>query len=105
MLPSGAGEAVLLASAETNEVLGCAVARLPRPMAPGGEGEVASLHACSDFQGGGVGQALFNAAGVWLAAEGCRSMIVWRLAGNPAAQFCERLGGTPAARRVIGLGE
>ena len=105
MLPPVAGEAVLLATAETNEVLGYVVARLPRPMAPGGEGEVASLHVRSDSQGGGVGQALFNAACAWLASEGCRSMIVWVLDGNPADGFYEHLGGTPAGRRAIGLGE
>jgi GNAT superfamily N-acetyltransferase len=87
MLPSGAGEAVLLATTEADEALGYAVARVPRPMAPGGEGELVSLHVRSDSQGGGVGRALFDAACAWLAGEGCRSMIVWVLDGNPAVAF------------------
>ncbi len=105
MLPSEAGEAVLLATTETDEALGYAMARVPRAMAPGGEGELVSLHVRSDSQGGGVGKALFEAASAWLAGEGCRSMIVWVLDGNPAAAFYEHLSGTAAGRHVIGLGE
>lgn len=105
MLPSGAGETVLLATSGTGEVLGYAVARLPRPMTPGGEGEVVALHVRFDSQGVGVGKALLEAARAWLAGEGCRSMMVWVLDGNPATAFYEHMGGAPAGRRVIVLGE
>jgi GNAT superfamily N-acetyltransferase len=106
ILFSGAGETVLLATSRTGEVPGYAViARLPRPMTPGGEGKVVSLHVRFDSQGGGVGKALFEAAHAWLAGEGCRSMMVWLLDGNPATAFDEHLGGAPAGRRVIALGE
>ncbi|HEV7268789.1 MAG TPA: GNAT family N-acetyltransferase [Falsiroseomonas sp.] len=60
------------------------------------EGEVETLYVLDDFRERGVGRRLMRAMGAHLRVIGCRSVLVWVLADNPARYFYRRLGGRPA---------
>ena len=64
----------------------------------GFDGELFGLYVHPRAHRCGAGRALTSAAACYLAAAGCRSMVVWVLAGNPACGFYERLGGRLVAR-------
>jgi GNAT superfamily N-acetyltransferase len=59
-------------------------------------GEVYALYTLAGYQGQGAGGALLNDAFQTLRAEGCLTVIVRCLRGNPALRFYERMGGRVA---------
>lgn len=87
------GHGVLVAE-EGREVVGfCTVGR---PRTPGlADGEVETLYVADDHREQGHGRALLQAGAAWLARQGCGSVFLWVLAGNPSRFFYERLGGKP----------
>ncbi len=57
-------------------------------------GEIFELYLAPEYQGGGLGRRMFEAAQRDLAAHGYASFVVWALAGNDRAlAFYRRLGG------------
>jgi GNAT superfamily N-acetyltransferase len=67
-------------------------------------GELYLLYILRQFQGRGIGRALFDAAHLELARRGYADMLVWVLADNPARRFYEHLGGEPTAESSCALG-
>jgi ribosomal protein S18 acetylase RimI-like enzyme len=61
--------------------------------------EMYTLYVLSDWQGEGIGQALFRQSAEQLAADGHRNLVTWVLADNPSVGFYEWLGGIPVAER------
>src|SRR5271167_665426 len=57
-------------------------------------GEIFELYLAPEYQGGGLGRQMFEAAQRDLAAHGYSTFVVWALAGNDRALgFYRRLGG------------
>jgi GNAT superfamily N-acetyltransferase len=68
-------------------------------------GELYALYLLKEYQGRGIGSALFRTVAAQLVTLGMESMIVWALETNePACQFYRRLGGEPVARSSIDIG-
>lgn len=65
-------------------------ARLKNAPAPA---EVYTLYVAGDFQGQGIGRALFQTVLSGLAKKGHGSAFLWVLSENPSRFFYERLGG------------
>jgi ribosomal protein S18 acetylase RimI-like enzyme len=62
-------------------------------------GEIFELYVAPEYQGGGLGKRMFNAARDDMAAHGYLSFVVWALAGNDRAlEFYRRLGGAVVRR-------
>ncbi len=62
-------------------------------------GEIFELYLAPEYQGGGFGRRMFDAARKDLADHGYRSLIVWALAENDRASgFYKRLGGRVVRR-------
>ena len=57
-----------------------------------GEGEVTALYVLPDYQGYGIGQALWNASCERLREMDCPAVWVWTLARAAATRFYERQG-------------
>ncbi len=67
-------------------------------------GELFVLYVLRQWQGHGVGRALFDATYFELARRGHPDMLVWVLATNPARRFYEHLGGEPAGENFSEIG-
>ena len=92
LLSAGGAYIVLVAEAD-GVIAGYA---LGRPAPTGGapyDCELVALHVRREFQKQGVGSRLAAAMADALHDRGCRSLMLWVLADNPARRFYERLGG------------
>lgn len=68
-------------------------------------GEIFELYLSPEYQGGGFGRRMFDAARKDLAAHGYRSFVVWALAENWRAMgFYQRLGGRVVRRAPEAFG-
>ena len=88
-----------VAEGPDSRVVGFANAGRARPTNLPYDGEVYTLYVVPDHQGAGHGRRLLGALLSALWAAGCRSALVWVLAGNPARFFYEAMGGTLIATR------
>lgn len=96
---SRAGTIARVAEGPDSRVVGFANAGRARPTNQPYDGEVYTLYVLPDHQGAGHGQRLLGAMFSALSAAGCRSALVWVLAGNPARFFYEAIGGALIATR------
>jgi GNAT superfamily N-acetyltransferase len=78
---------------EDGRVVGFASGGPARADAPNHEGELYAVYLLKEYQGRGIGRALFDAVVRMLLQRGMRSMAIWVLADNPACGFYERMGG------------
>ncbi|MGV3526814.1 MAG: GNAT family N-acetyltransferase [Candidatus Sericytochromatia bacterium] len=70
------------------------------------EGEIQAIYLRPDFQGLGLGKALFQHMQQRLCEQGRRHQLVWVLTGNQrASQFYARQGGQPTLQRQVQIGE
>jgi len=86
-------EMLYVAEADAGAIVGYA---LGRPRASGGvqfASELVAMHVLPAYQRQGVGRQLFAATAAHLQQCGCRSLVVWVLALNPARTFYEQVGG------------
>ena len=88
-----------VAEGPDSRVVGFANAGRARPTNLPHDGEVYTLYVLPDHQGAGYGRGLLGALFSALRTAGCRSALVWVLAGNPARFFYEAMGGTLIATR------
>lgn len=91
--------------AETNgEIIGFAGHGHNRDPKSRFTGEIFTLYVLLDWQGFGLGKALFEQSRDTLAALGHDRMIIWVLAMNPATKFYEWQGGLTIAERDEPMG-
>ena len=88
-----------VAEGPDSRVVGFGNAGRARPTNLAYDGEVYTLYVLPDHQGAGHGRRLLGALFSALSAAGCRSALVWVLAGNPARFFYEAMGGILVATR------
>ena len=96
LLAEPAGDILLVAETEGGEIAGYALGR-PCPVEVTDTGaydaELVALHVRRAFQKQGLGRALVRAMAKALHGQGCASLVLFVLTGNPACTFYERLGG------------
>ena len=104
LLAEPTGDILLVAEIASGEIAGYAVGRpgpveIPAPQAGQGlpegayDAELVSLHVRRTMHKQGIGRALVRATARALQEQGCASLALFVLAGNPACGFYERLGG------------
>ncbi len=94
------GHVLLVAEDPAGDIAGFVSGGPARDPALGAVGEIYALYLLRQFQGRGIGRALFTACRAALAAAGLDGLAVSVLRANPARGFYVRMGGTPA-----GVGE
>ena len=104
LLAQPTGDVLLVAETDRGEIAGYAVGR-PGPvevpalqagkelLAGAYDAEMVSLHVRQTLQKRGIGRALVRSMAQALRSQGCTSLALFVLAGNPACKFYERLGG------------
>lgn len=70
----------------------------------GFEGELIAIYILQTAHKLGIGRRLVGDVVTALREEGCNSMMVWVLKGNPARGFYERLGGEYLKEKYIEIG-
>jgi GNAT superfamily N-acetyltransferase len=101
--PAG-GTFVYVAEDATGAIVGFAAGGPASDAVAGYDGELHSIYLLAAAQGHGLGRRLVAAVARRLAEQGMGSMLVWVLAGSPARQFYEALGGHPIAEQPIAIG-
>jgi GNAT superfamily N-acetyltransferase len=69
------------------------------------EAEIYALYLLDEFQGSGIGRALFLRLAGRLIRECGSSLIVWVLSENPSKYFYEAMGGRRVAHRSERMGD
>ena len=96
-------EVVYVAEADGGNVVGFASGAV-RVGNDSFDGELYTLYIFQEYQGRGIGRALFNTIASALHGQGAKTMILWVFAYNPACAFYEHLGGKMVDRRLIRKG-
>ena len=86
-------DVLLVAETDAGEVVGYALGRPKVSETPPYDGELLALHVRQSHQRQGIGTQLIAATAAHLAQAGCKSLILWTIAGNRARSLYERLGG------------
>jgi ribosomal protein S18 acetylase RimI-like enzyme len=82
-----------VAEADGVEIAGYALARAGPTAIASYDSELLALHVHPRRYRQGIGRQLVATVAVELARQGCTSLILWMMEGNPARGFYERLGG------------
>jgi len=104
LLERHAGVLVVADSTEDG-IVGFAAGGAERTGAFGVDGELMALYVLASHHGQGIGRKLTVDLARRLGDNGRTGMIVWVLADNPARDFYEHLGGTPAGEQLIAVGD
>ena len=70
-----------------------------------GNGEIAAFYVRPNYQGHGIGRALWDEGLNDLRARGCASVDVWVLSRGPAVSFYEKMGCLKFGEEVFSLGD
>lgn len=95
------GNAHLVATLASGEIVGFAVCGPNREADSEYAGELGAIYVLKSSQGHGVGTSLVREAARHLLSISLDSMLVWVLEQNPYRRFYEKLGGLNARRRVV----
>lgn len=106
LMASGSSDILLVAESDGGQIAGYALGRALDNKEPAGHtGELVALHVRKPYQRRGVGHGLVAAMAERLSSSGSSSLMLWVLEGNSARQFYEKLGGVPAGKQTVQLGE
>lgn len=95
---------VYVAENEVDGVIGFGSAGSSRNRELGRSGEIYALYVLDEYQGIGIGKALFLALSERLLEKRGPSLVVWVLSTNPSRYFYESLGGRRIATRKDRMG-
>jgi GNAT superfamily N-acetyltransferase len=95
----GKSQAVLVAELADGTVAGFASCASGGGALSGFDGEIHMLYVLPDWQEQGLGRALLCGCLELLGKAGCRSAMVWALAGNPSRFFYEAMGAVRVGER------
>ena len=93
LLTSGTDDLLFVAENEMGEIAGYALGRRNTDETKPFDGTLVAMHVRQEEQQKGFGRALFAAVAKALQAQGCTSLWLSTLPGNPAHAWYERLGG------------
>jgi ribosomal protein S18 acetylase RimI-like enzyme len=92
-------EGIFVAVREDGEIVGFASGGPNRDHHGKDEGELYAIYVQRDYQGQGLGRALWRRVAAWLAARNFHSLVVWVYEKNPARGFYEAQGGQYLGRQ------
>jgi ribosomal protein S18 acetylase RimI-like enzyme len=87
---------VYVAERDGGEIVGFAAGGRERAGDPDFQGEIYALYLLQACQGQRLGRRLVHTLARHMAEDGCRTLLIWVNALNPACRFYEALGGLPA---------
>ena len=93
LLTSETDDILLVATSTDKQVIGYVLTRARPDIFPGYDSEVIALHVRKSFQRQGIGLALLKEAVEKLEEQGCKSVMLWTLKGNPVRKWYESLQG------------
>ena len=96
---------VYVAEHETDGVIGFISGGPARTSVLDQEAEVYALYLLDEYQGEGIGRALFLRLATHLNRECGPSLVVWVLSQNPSKYFYEAMGGRRIGRRSERMGD
>jgi ribosomal protein S18 acetylase RimI-like enzyme len=96
---------LLVAENEPGHIIGYVLVQLASEEETAFECEVVALHVNRAYHRQGAGRALLAAAARHMHAQGCRSLGLWVIDGNPAVGFYDRLGGQPTGEHFFEIEE
>lgn len=67
-------------------------------------GEIYAIYLFKQYQGRGLGRALFERAVIALREHGYEAFMLWVLSANPARGFYEKMGGKLIDKRMLAIG-
>ena len=89
-----------VAISDDGEIIGFVFCGPSREADPEYDGELYGIYVLQQFQGRGVGRALFKKALGWLMENSYRAMFLWVLKENRYRRFYERLGGLEVRSKI-----
>lgn len=89
------GVGLLVAENEQGDIMGYTLAKAEADSEGRFDSSLTAIHVHPSYYRQGIGRQLLIAAVKALQAEGCRSLWLSTLVGNPAQAWYERLGGVP----------
>ncbi len=92
-------ERLVLVAESGRQIVGFATSGRNRSPAVPFTAEMYTLYVLEDWQGEGIGHALFGQSRALLARDGHRNLLTWVLTENPSVGFYEWLGGISVAER------
>ena len=95
LLSSGGGELLFVAEAEHGNVVGYALGKAETDPKASYDSSLTAVHVARAWQQQGIGRRLMMAVVKVLQEQGCTSLWLSTLEGNPAQAWYERLGGVP----------
>jgi GNAT superfamily N-acetyltransferase len=100
--PNGYSYFLYVAETPEGRIVGFADGGKERSHPESGMGELYAIYLLKEFQGLGMGRALFKAAADSLLRSGMTNMIVWVLEQSPYRKFYESMGGKwePGIKRL-----
>jgi ribosomal protein S18 acetylase RimI-like enzyme len=101
----GDSELLLVAENDQGAIIGYALSKHSAGEEANYDCEILALHVNQIFHRQGAGRALVAETARRMYAEGCRSLGLWVLEGNPACGFYEHLGGRPNGERFFEIEE
>ncbi len=87
---------VYVAETDSSGIVGFVAGGAERAGDPAFRGEISALYLLQSSQGRGLGRRLVQTFARRLSQDGCRTLLIWVNAQNPARGFYEALGGAPA---------
>ena len=96
---------LLVATGEEGQFVGYALARKLDSTEHPFDCELMALHVSASMTRQGAGRLLFSEVARQMHAQGCRSLTLWMLEGNPARGFYERLGGREQGEQYFEIPE
>lgn len=96
---------LLVAETGQGEIIGYVLAEPASAEESHFDCEIVALHINRAFHRQGAGRALMAEAARRMHAQGCRTLGLWVMDGNPAAAFYERLGGQRDGERFFEIEE
>lgn len=88
-----------------NEIVGFASGGKGRDPINGIEGELYAIYILKEYQGSGIGKALFQTIVQYLLSREIKSMFVWVLKDNPSRGFYIGLGGQKLKEATVKIGD
>jgi GNAT superfamily N-acetyltransferase len=96
---------LLVAENEPGSIIGYTLVQLAAEEETNFDCEIVALHVNRVYHRQGAGRALMADAARRMHAQGCRSLGLWVIAGNPAVGFYDRLGGQPTGEHFFEIEE
>jgi ribosomal protein S18 acetylase RimI-like enzyme len=94
-IQAGTSTSCIFVAETDDQIVGFACGGRERGDHPVYKGELYAIYLLKEYQGQGIGRALWNVVAERLVEQGHTAMLIWVAAENPAVRFYEAMGGHP----------